>query len=80
MGFREDLNYRGATQESINALPIYKFRLKRTSTNSNRENSEIHLDSQGADGGGIIGAGTDKERMISADDAVSVFFFFFFFC
>lgn len=76
MGFREDLNYRGATQESINALPIYKFRLKRTGTNSNRENSEIHLDSQGADGG-IIGAGTDKERMISGEDAVSAFFFLY---
>jgi hypothetical protein len=71
MGFREDLNYRGATKESINAFSIYKFRLKRTSTNSNRENSEIHLDSQGADGVGIIGAGTDKEHMISAEDAVS---------
>ncbi|KAJ4818619.1 E3 ubiquitin-protein ligase [Rhynchospora pubera] len=70
MGFREDLNYsRGATQESINALPIYKFRLKRTSTNCNRECSEINLDSHGVDGGGMIGVGTDKERMISAEDA-----------
>lgn len=75
MGFREDLNHiRGANQESINALPIYKFRVKRINTNSNRENSEIPLDSQGADGGGIIGAGTDKERMISAEDAVSALF------
>jgi hypothetical protein len=71
--FSFNINYRGATKESINAFSIYKFRLKRTSTNSNRENSEIHLDSQGADGVGIIGAGTDKEHMISAEDAVSAF-------
>lgn len=70
MGFREDINHgRGATQESINALPTYKFKTKRR---KNRGDKEINLDNQGI--GGILAAGTDKERIVSAEDAVSFFF------
>ncbi|KAJ8471032.1 hypothetical protein OPV22_025375 [Ensete ventricosum] len=66
MGFREDINHgRGATQESINALPTYKFKTKRR---KNRGDKEINLDNQG--NGGILAAGTDKERIVSAEDAV----------
>ncbi|CAL9211215.1 unnamed protein product [Musa hybrid cultivar] len=66
MGFREDINHgRGATQESINALPTYKFKTKRR---KNRGDKEINLDNQGI--GGILAAGTDKERIVSAEDAV----------
>ncbi|WOL14113.1 E3 ubiquitin-protein ligase [Canna indica] len=67
MGFREDTcQGRGATSESINALPSYKFKLKRQ---KNRADAEINSESHRT-GGGIIAAGTDKERAISAEDAV----------
>ncbi|KAM5566279.1 E3 ubiquitin-protein ligase [Rosa sericea] len=57
LGFREDLTQaRGATPESINALPTYKFKLKK---NRNGDNSE-----------GVVAAGTEKERVISGEDAV----------
>nr|XP_018675530.1 PREDICTED: E3 ubiquitin-protein ligase At1g63170-like [Musa acuminata subsp. malaccensis] len=66
MGFREDMFHgRGATSESIDALPTYKFKTKRR---KNRGDREINLESQ-CDGG-ILAAGTDKERMISGEDAV----------
>lgn len=60
---------RGATSESIDALPTYKFKTKRR---KNRGDREINLESQ-CDGG-ILAAGTDKERMISGEDAVSILF------
>ncbi|OUZ99681.1 zinc finger protein [Macleaya cordata] len=64
LGFREDLNHtRGATPESINVLPTYKFKLKKNS-NGDENNSE------GVGEGGILAAGTEKERVISGEDAV----------
>lgn len=66
MGFREDMSHnRGATPELINALPTYKFKSKQP---QNGEGSEINSENQGD--GGILAAGSDKERMISAEDAV----------
>ncbi|URE14875.1 zinc finger family protein [Musa troglodytarum] len=63
----EDINHgRGASQESINALPTYKFKTKRR---KNRGDKEINLDNQG--NGGILAAGTDKERIVSAEDAIA---------
>uniref|UniRef100_A0A7N0V1Z1 RING-type domain-containing protein n=1 Tax=Kalanchoe fedtschenkoi TaxID=63787 RepID=A0A7N0V1Z1_KALFE len=60
----EDLNQtRGATSESINALPTYKFKLKKTKSGSNRDASS------GVEEGGVVAAGTDKERLIAAEDA-----------
>lgn len=60
MGFHEDLDLnRGATTEAINALVAYKFKSKR-----------IHDGNVGEDSGGVLAAGTDKERAISAEDAV----------
>lgn len=59
MGFREDLTQnKGATPESINALPTYKFKVKKNKS-GNKEAAE----------GGVVAAGTDKERVISGEDA-----------
>lgn len=54
---------RGASAESINALPTYKFKLKK---NGSANSGEI---SSGVEGG-VVGAGTEKERAISGEDAV----------
>jgi hypothetical protein len=63
MGFREDTNNtRGATSESINTLPTYKFKTKKRRHGSGNE-------AEGQDGG-VVAAGTDKERALSAEDAV----------
>nr|GMD01701.1 E3 ubiquitin-protein ligase At1g63170-like [Ipomoea batatas] len=64
LGVREDMNgMRGATEESINALPTHKFKLMRTV-------SEISEESGSEVEGGVLAAGTDKERAISGEDAV----------
>ncbi|CAM8982726.1 unnamed protein product [Rhodiola kirilowii] len=64
LGFREDLNQtRGATSKSINALPTYKFKIKKNRSGSNRDASSV------VEEGGVVAAGTDKERVISAEDA-----------
>ena len=69
VGFREDQTHnRGATTESINSLPIYKFKIKK---NKSANDKEADL---GAGVGGIVAAGTEKERAISGEDAVSPFF------
>ena len=56
---------RGATEESINALPKYKFNLKRNRSSSSGDSSS------GFEEGGFLAAGTEKERAISGEDAVS---------
>ncbi|KAF7830228.1 E3 ubiquitin-protein ligase [Senna tora] len=62
LGVREDMiQTRGATAESINALPTYKF--KSMKGNNNESNSAVGE-------GGIVAAGTEKERVISGEDAV----------
>lgn len=66
LGFREDMGQnRGATSEAINALPTYNYTSKK---NENEEEGDINLEGQGE--GGILAAGTDKERSVSAEDAV----------
>ena len=57
---------RGASEESINALPKLKFQLKRNGSSSSKGSS-----SSGVDEGGVVAAGTEKERAISGEDAVS---------
>ncbi|KAK1365420.1 Anaphase-promoting complex (APC), subunit 11 [Heracleum sosnowskyi] len=65
LGVREDVNQmRGASEESINALPKHKFQLKRHGSSSSRDTT------LGVDEGGIVAAGTEKERRISEEDAV----------
>jgi len=67
LGIREDFSQnRGATVESINALPIFKFKLK------NNENGGDQDVNAAIDEGGILAAGTEKERVISGEDAVSL--------
>ncbi|PRQ50814.1 putative transcription factor C2H2 family [Rosa chinensis] len=64
LGFREDhAQTRGATTESINALPTYKFKLKRNGMNDDQESNT-------SGEGGLLAAGTEKERAISEEDAV----------
>lgn len=67
---QEDLGQnRGATQELIDALPTYKFKPKRNKNwGIDHASSSEHLDE-----GGILGPGTKKERVVSAEDAVSIF-------
>ncbi|XP_027355521.1 E3 ubiquitin-protein ligase At1g63170-like [Abrus precatorius] len=63
LGVREDLTQtQGATSESINALPTYKFKTKK---DKSRDESNSN-----ASEGGIVAAGTEKERMIAGEDAV----------
>ncbi|KAI3454050.1 hypothetical protein Pfo_010713 [Paulownia fortunei] len=65
LGFREDFSQnRGATQDSINSLPTYKFKVKKNKSGNDKENSS------GAGEGGIVAAGTEKERAVSGEDAV----------
>ncbi|CAI9100264.1 OLC1v1037228C2 [Oldenlandia corymbosa var. corymbosa] len=67
LGAREDLNgMRGATEESINALPKHKFKLK---SNQSRNSTES---GPGYEDGGFLAVGTEKERAISGEDAVSL--------
>ncbi|CAI0444488.1 unnamed protein product [Linum tenue] len=59
LGFREDLTQtRGATPESISALPTYKFKSNKRDGNA------------GDNDGGVVAAGTEKERVISGEDAI----------
>lgn len=65
LGFREDFSLnRGASQDSINSLPTYKFKVKKKKSGNGKENSSS------AGEGGIIAAGTDKECILSGEDAV----------
>ncbi|XP_059658055.1 E3 ubiquitin-protein ligase At1g63170 [Cornus florida] len=65
LGFREDLTQnKGATSESINSLPTYKFKIKKGKNGNDREINS------GAGEGGVVAAGTEKERVISGEDAV----------
>lgn len=65
IGIREDLTQtRGATPESINALPTYRFKVKK---NKSREDREHH---SAVGDGGILAADTERERAISGEDAV----------
>ena len=63
LGFQEDFSQtRGATMESINALPTYKFKSKKTGNVNNQDNS-------GGEGG-VLAARTANEHVISGEDAV----------
>ncbi|KAI7757622.1 hypothetical protein M8C21_016513, partial [Ambrosia artemisiifolia] len=63
LGFREDLSQnRGATSESINSLPTYKFKIKKHKHGHNKEANE----------GGVVAAGTENERVVSGEDAYGV--------
>nr|GMC65262.1 E3 ubiquitin-protein ligase At1g63170-like [Ipomoea batatas] len=65
LGVHEDMNgMRGASEESINALPTYKFKSKRNGSGISGDN-ETEVEE-----GGFLAEGTEKERVISGEDAV----------
>ncbi|KAG2691602.1 hypothetical protein I3843_08G016100 [Carya illinoinensis] len=65
LGFREEATQtRGATPESIDALPTYKFKLKKSRSGNDRESNS------GVSEGGVVATGTERERVISGEDAV----------
>ncbi|XP_071702443.1 E3 ubiquitin-protein ligase At4g11680-like [Rutidosis leptorrhynchoides] len=65
LGFREDQSQtRGATTESINSLPTYKFKIKKVKHGNNKESQS------GPGEGGVVAAGTENERVLSGEDAV----------
>ncbi|GMQ06687.1 hypothetical protein CsSME_00051171 [Camellia sinensis var. sinensis] len=65
LGVRDDMNrMRGASEETINALPTHKFKLKDKGSRSNCDSNP------GVDEGGFVAAGTERERVISGEDAV----------
>lgn len=67
LGVHEEMNQRrGASEDSINALPTHKFKIKKNGNNDTKDSND-----SGVDEGGILAAGTDKERTISGEDAVS---------
>lgn len=75
MGYREEstLN-RGATTESINSLPTYKFKVKKKNHTNDQK-----TDLGAGESGGIVAAGTEKEHIISGEDAVSRLFYYYIF-
>ncbi|KAJ0881616.1 putative transcription factor C2H2 family [Helianthus annuus] len=66
LGVHEDMNQmKGASDDSINALPTHKFKSKKNGNFETKDNNDLVVDE-----GGILAAGTDKERAISGEDAV----------
>lgn len=66
LGVRDNLiRMRGASEETINALPTHKFKSKNKKTQSSGDSAP------GVDDGGFVAAGTKRERIISEEDAVS---------
>ncbi|KAG2282224.1 hypothetical protein Bca52824_053444 [Brassica carinata] len=60
LGFRENFSQtRGATAEAINALPVYKFKLK--------SRNDLEFSEEGE--GGFLLQGSEKKRLISGEDA-----------
>ncbi|KAH9613608.1 hypothetical protein KSS87_010343, partial [Heliosperma pusillum] len=63
LGIREDQNHvRGASEECIHALPTHKFKVK-------KDDSGITGLPNPVEDGGIVAMGTEKERVISGEDA-----------
>uniref|UniRef100_A0A7C9ED07 Uncharacterized protein n=1 Tax=Opuntia streptacantha TaxID=393608 RepID=A0A7C9ED07_OPUST len=64
LGIREELSQgRGASEEAISALLTYRFKVKKGDGGCTGEPD--------SEEGGIVAAGTEKERLISREDAVS---------
>lgn len=73
LGVTEDLaQTRGATSESINALPTHIFKTMKSKSNDESDNIPVVIE------GGIVAEGTEKERMISGEDAVSTNYIYLF--
>jgi len=66
LGVTEDqAQTRGATSETINALPTYKFKTMKSKSNDEFDNTPVVIE------GGIVAEGTEKEHVIFGEDAVS---------
>ncbi|XP_047310172.1 E3 ubiquitin-protein ligase At1g63170-like isoform X2 [Impatiens glandulifera] len=66
LGVRDDMNgMRGASEETINALPTHNFKSKDKGSSVSSRDSTSSVDE-----GGLLAAGTEKERAISGEDAV----------
>lgn len=74
LGIREDQNQnRGASQEAISALPTYKFKAKSSASSNLKSKSKKDgndSDGEGPGEGGWVAPGTDKQRQVTAEDAV----------
>ncbi|GKB79675.1 hypothetical protein Tco_0946570 [Tanacetum coccineum] len=66
-GLRPETDHLSPTRSSIlwPASPTHKFKLKKNGNNDTKDNDS------GVDEGGILAPGTEKERAISGEDAVS---------
>lgn len=72
LGIREDLNQvRGASEECINALPTYRFKAKKDEGSTTEDECSTTGQTGYNEEGGVVAVGTDKERAISGEDAVS---------
>ncbi|KAH9323106.1 hypothetical protein KI387_017745, partial [Taxus chinensis] len=70
LGFREDQTHtKGASSEVINSLPTYKFKGKGESGETVPKD-DIESDSESSSVGGVVAAGTENERAVSAEDAI----------
>lgn len=70
LGFREDQEQaKGAAPEVIEALPVYKFKRKSAVQGKGCKDPN-DSDGESFGEGGIVGPGTDQERLLSAEDAV----------
>lgn len=70
LGFREDPNQtKGASSDVISALPTYKFKAK-SSKDMKAKKDENESDSESVGEGGFVAPGTEKERHVSAEDAM----------
>lgn len=68
LSYREDhAQAKGALPDVIAALPVYKFRRKSSKKACKDENDS---DSESCEEGGIFASGTEKERIVSGEDAV----------
>lgn len=69
LSYREDHGQaKGALPDVIAALPIYKFRKKNSTGKPCKDENDSDSESPGE--GGIFAPGTEKERVVSGEDAV----------
>lgn len=68
LSYREQhMRVKGASPEVISGLPIYKFKTKEPKESAFKDGNDSDGESIG---GGIFAPGTDKERLVSGEDAV----------
>eukprot|EP00250_Pteridium_aquilinum_P034929 c8341_g1_i1 orf=507-1850(-) len=69
LSYREEhTQVKGAAPEIIAGLPIYKFKTKEPKDKACKDGNDSDCESRGE--GGFFAPGTDKERLVSGEDAV----------